>query len=49
MGVYNWKATTTDPLDNNASQQQAFVTYGFFRRATDSCRFSGAIWSRIGC
>jgi hypothetical protein len=43
MGVYNFDGTDCRPTDNNASQQQAFVTYGFFRRATESCRFSGAI------
>jgi hypothetical protein len=43
MGVDNWQGMDYRPSDNNASQQQAFVTYGFFRRATDTCRFSGAL------
>jgi hypothetical protein len=43
VGAYNWLGTNYTPTDNNAAQTQGFVTYGFFRKATENSKWSGAV------
>lgn len=43
VGVYNWSGTDYRMSHQHAGQVQGFVTYGFFRKANESSRWSASI------
>ncbi|HEY1600118.1 MAG TPA: DUF6666 family protein [Pirellulales bacterium] len=45
VGVFNWSGTDYRLDDQNLAQTQGFFTFGLFRRATDTSRWTAAIVS----
>jgi hypothetical protein len=43
VGAFNWAGTDYRFKDQNRAQTQGFLTYGFFRNATESSRWSAAV------
>jgi hypothetical protein len=43
MGVYNFTGTDYHETHNDEATPQGFVTYGFFRKANDESRWTGAV------
>lgn len=43
IGVYDWSGTDYRPNDTNSSEPQAFITYGFFRKANANSNWTGAL------
>ena len=43
VGVFNWSGTDYRLADQNLAQTQGFFTFGFFRHATESSKWTAAI------